>query len=307
MQSDEDVLLLNLDELKKKVKVQIKDWIKYSTLASGELMMTAIINGLYVDVVDFNLDKLERDDLVSIFKILVNNGVEPISKMNEKDLSTVKTIISKCVEGNKDASKLMFITNFATQLKLDPKNIAEVETLTNRMIATNQDPSIPILGLLFEFKYGVGPTIREFDKTSLLTKAMLNNSMVEKGRNEFYKRSRDAGGLATISKDSKDGAFVGVFGLSGLVESGLNLVTQFVGGFYMEMIPNKAGTQMEFILYNDMNLKSLVAHYFGLNDLGTVKPFPEKYPRIKDKVTPLGETRQIFRWTEVIDYNKLKE
>jgi hypothetical protein len=41
-----------------------------------------------------------------------------------------------------------------------------------------------------------------------------------------------------------------------------------------------------------------------LNDISKYKPFPEKYPRLNGKITPLGETRQILKWKEPIDKNK---
>jgi hypothetical protein len=37
--------------------------------------------------------------------------------------------------------------------------------------------------------------------------------------------------------------------------------------------------------------------------------FPEKYPRIDGKITPLGETIQLLKWSEKIDvqrFNKYK-
>jgi len=90
------------------------------------------------------------------------------------------------------------------------------------------------------------------------------------------------------------------------VEAGLNLVRQYIVGFYMEMIPDIEGKTMEMILYNDINLKSLVLHYLKINELTDKEIFPEKYPRVNGQITPLGETKQILRWREPIDINRLK-
>ena len=61
------------------------------------------------------------------------------------------------------------------------------------------------------------------------------------------------------------------------------------------------------ILYNDLNLKSLALHFGMLNDIiDGVQPFPEQFPRIDGQVTPLGEVRQVFRWTEDIDIDRLR-
>ena len=60
------------------------------------------------------------------------------------------------------------------------------------------------------------------------------------------------------------------------------------------------------ILYNKLNMESLVFHYFYLNDIVGTEIFPKTYPRREGEITPLGEVLQIMRWTEPIDINRLK-
>lgn len=72
------------------------------------------------------------------------------------------------------------------------------------------------------------------------------------------------------------------------------------------MLPDKDGKYMEMILYNDVNLESLVLHYFYLNDISKYKPFPKAFPRENGKITPLGEIQQILKWIEPINLNRLK-
>jgi hypothetical protein len=66
----------------------------------------------------------------------------------------------------------------------------------------------------------------------------------------------------------------------------------------MELYPNIQGKEMELVLYNDVNLKSLVLHFLQINEVTGKEIFPDKYPRIKGHVTPLGEVKQILKWKE---------
>lgn len=118
---------------------------------------------------------------------------------------------------------------------------------------------------------------------------LINDMRTQYNRNEPY-----------ILK--KGNVFTGDFGLLEFIGAGMNLTQQYVGGFYAEMYPDNTDSNNNIIkLYNDVNLKSLVLHYLGFNDISdTTKPFPEKYYRLQTN-TPLGETRQIFIWKEKLE------
>jgi hypothetical protein len=77
----------------------------------------------------------------------------------------------------------------------------------------------------------------------------------------------------------------------------------------MEFYPDEQGNQVEFVLSNAVNLKSLAGHYLYINELTREEIFPEKYPRKPNTITPLGETIQILKWKENINnerFNKYK-
>lgn len=95
------------------------------------------------------------------------------------------------------------------------------------------------------------------------------------------------------------------FGGKGLLESGTDMVKQYVGSCDGGIYPNYEGTEMEFIINNDTHLKSLLYHYFELNEYGW--NFPEEYKRIEGTITPLGEINQIIKWTEPIDNNRFEQ
>jgi hypothetical protein len=101
-----------------------------------------------------------------------------------------------------------------------------------------------------------------------------------------------------MQKDIREVFFPTFNPLTGPPQAGLDLVKQYIGGFYMEFYPDEQGKLVEFVLYNAVNLKSLAGHYLYINELTTKEIFPEKYPRVDGKITPLGETVQILRWKE---------
>ena len=157
-----------------------------------------------------------------------------------------------------------------------------------------------------------------FGENSVMTKGVLDWSLVEEGREFLYKEK------ASIYKDqkelglhknplafSKNGGDDKIYDASftpiELVKAGLDIVRQYVGGFYMEIFPDKQGKEMEFVLYNDVNLKSLVLHYLQINELTGKEVFPEAYPRINGQITPLGETKQILKWRENINVKRFEK
>jgi hypothetical protein len=230
-------------------------------------------------------------------------------------MKTISKILSKHSTVT-EASQLMDLTTMAWIENLHAKDISSATSLTDKMINSNRDAATVIFGLLFEFKYGIGPKIREFDKNSILTKGILDWSLIEKGRDFFYQKKAPFY-LEGVKKNDntllnknpmamqKNGGDNEIYDASftpvELANAGLDLIRQYIGGFYMEIYPNKQGKEMEFVLYNDVNLKSLVLHYLQINEMTGKEVFPEKYPRINGQVTPLGEVKQIFKWKENID------
>jgi hypothetical protein len=110
-------------------------------------------------------------------------------------------------------------------------------------------------------------------------------------------------------KNNKEDVYYPNFGLISIPKTGPNLVNQYIGGFYMEFYPDEQGKQLEFVIYNALNLKSLVGHYIYVNELSKKEIFPEQYPRSEGKITPLGETLQVLKWKESINnehFNKYK-
>jgi hypothetical protein len=277
-------------------------------------MLTVIISGIYVDnFIDWDVLKWSWSDIRAVLKALNEYRKD---KDLMKLMKEISEIISKRSK-NSNASQLMNITSLACIENLQTKDVSSATSLANDMIISNKDAATVIFGLLFEFKYGIGPEIREFGENSVLTKGVQDFYLVEEGKAWFYKNedrkqckdnpSKLYAFPAKIHNEmTKEDAYIGGFGATGIPQAGLDLVKQYIGGFYMEMLPDKDGKVMEMILYNDVNLKSLVAHYLYINEITGKEIFPEKYYRKNGTVTPLGETRQILKWKEPIDINQLK-
>jgi hypothetical protein len=309
-EGDEDAMALNLKWVKDKIKEILKD----ASVKTGYALLTAIINGIYIDnFTDWNFSKWSVQDIQDAMNAIKEYLRDMyISKL----MKGINRIMAKHAT-NSEAALLMDMTNLSWIENLQTKDIPSAASLTDRMIISNKDAATVIFGLLFEFKYGIGPEIREFGEGSVMTSGVKDFYLVEQGREFFYKlpaRKQFINNLSELynnpvkikDKTTKDGAFFPDFGLSGIPQAGWDLVKQYIGGFYMEMLPDKEGKNMDMILYNDVNLKSLVLHYLDVNELTEKEIFPEKYPRQQGKVTPLGETQQILRWKEKININRLK-
>jgi hypothetical protein len=300
---DEQGMAIDLQRVKDKLKEILKDL----TLNSGHAMLTAIINGIYIDnFIDWSLSKWTFDDIQDALKA-INEYIrnQDVTKLMEK----ISEIISKHTT-NSEASQLMDLTSMSWIENLQTKDVSSATSLTNKMVNSNKDAATVIFGLLFEFKYGIGPQTREFDENSVLTKGIKDFYLVEEGRDYFYqtraKYTMDSLYLYPIAIGTVEGEFYPQFGATGAFKAGADLVKQYIGGFYMEMFPDKQGEGMGIILHNDVNLKSLVLHYLYINDITEEKIFPEQYPRVNGEITPLGEIKQVLRWKERIIKDKFK-
>jgi len=262
-------MAINLQSAKDKIKEILKDL----STNSGHAMLTYIINEIYIDnYVDWNISNWSVSEITDALKAvndyLKNNDVSKLMK-------EINNIISKHSK-NSAASQLMSITSMAWTENIQTQDISSATSLSNGMITSNKDAATVIFGLLFEFKYGIGPETREFGESSVITRDIIDWSLVEQGREYFYQTKAPvyADVLKTndytlLSKKpmalQKNGGDNIIFNASftpvELIKAGLDLVRQYLGGFYMEIYPDIQGKEMNFVLYNDVNLKSLVLHY----------------------------------------------
>jgi hypothetical protein len=305
---DEYAIAINLQWIKEKIKEILKDL----SLNTGQTMLTYIITDIYMDnYIDWNWSNWTKTDISDAMKAIKeylkdNDGFKLMRKISE--------IISKH-SINSDASQLMSITSMTWTENIQSQDVNTVASLTNKMITSNKDAATVIFGLLFEFKYGVGPETREFDAGSVLTKGVLDFYLVEEGREWFYKWRADLyfqslrdnnerllyNNPISLQNDEREVYKPTFSPIIGPLQAGLDLIKQYIGGFYMEFYPDEQGKQLEFVLYNAVNLKSLVGHYLYINELTDKNIFPEQYPRESGKITPLGEIIQILRWKENIN------
>ncbi|MDR3220105.1 MAG: hypothetical protein LBU22_14230, partial [Dysgonamonadaceae bacterium] len=155
-----------------------------------------------------------------------------------KLIRDINKIVSKLSISN-DASKLMDITSMAFIENIPTENIASATSLANTMVVSNKDAATVIFGLLFEFKYGIGPGTREFGENSVLTKGVQDFYLVEEGREFFYsneERKKCKNNLPqlydkpvkVLDAITKEGAFYPDFGVTGIPKAGLNLIQQYI-------------------------------------------------------------------------------
>jgi len=315
--TDKSGMALNLQYVKDKVK----EILKNLSLNSGQVMLATIIDGIYIDnFIDWNLSKWSLSDIADA----MNNIKE---YLKDKDVSQLMKNLNEILSkhsNNNDASQLMGITSFAWIENLQSKDINTATSLTNKMITSDKDAETVIFGLLFEFKYGIGPETREFGESSVLTNGIKDFYLVEDGREWFYKwranlyfqslkenNKRLLYDNPISLKNKKEEVYYPTFDpITGPPRAGLDLVKQYVGGFYLEFYPDEQGKQLEFVLYNVVNLKSLAGHYLYINELTDKNIFPEQYPRVSGQITPLGDVIQILKWKENITnerFNKYKQ
>lgn len=265
------------------LKDVLKENISNGTVETGHIMLEVIMNSLLYYHSTIGFENIKLSELKQLYDYITSNN----SQWNKFFVS-----IGAYVESdNPSIDRLCELSEFFTSTMLPDNVIKECETLTQQLIDTNKSEYEVILGLLFEFKYGIGPMERTFDENSVLTKEMKESELINDMRTQYNRNE------PYILK--KGNVFTGDFGLLEFIGAGMNLTQQYVGGFYAEMYPDNTDSNNNIIkIYNDVNLKSLVLHYLGFNDISdTTKPFPEKYYRLQTN-TPLGETRQIFIWKE---------
>ncbi|MDR1098592.1 MAG: fibronectin type III domain-containing protein [Tannerella sp.] len=309
-EGDEEGMALKL----KSIKEDIQRILENESIDNGHALLSNIINSIYIyNLIDWSLSEWSPSDIIEAMAIV---GKHLIDKNILKLMKEINRIMSKRSTG--DAAQLMTMTNCARDENIKPEDIGTATSLSNKMIDSDKNAATVIFGLLFEFKYGIGLEERKFKESSVMTQGVKDFYLVEDGRTDFYskpERQQCINNLPKLhdypakieNKITKANAYIGSFNpLTGPPRAGLDLVKQYIGGFYMEMLPDKDGKTIEMILYNDMNLESLVFHYFYLNKIPNVQLFPKDYKRINGKITPLGETRQILRWVEPIDVNRLK-
>jgi hypothetical protein len=313
---DEDVMALNL----KWVKDKIKEILKNASINTGHALLATIIYGIYIEnFIDWDFSKWSSSDILDAMKAI---GVYYADHNIFSLLKEIKRITSKhSIDSN--VAHLMTITDAACADNIPTQDIETATALTDKMITADKDAATVIFGLLFEFKYGIGPETREFGENTVMTKGVKDFYLVEEGREYFYKyranlyfqslKEQNAQLLhhnPISMENNKDDVFYPTFNpVTGPFQAGWDLVKQSVGGFYMEFYPDMQGKQVELVLYNAVNLKSLVAHYLYINEVTSKHIFPETYPRKQGVITPLGETLQIIRWKDGINnerFNKYK-
>lgn len=265
----------------------VKNKIQNYTVETGHQMLSVIMNGLLFNYSDIMFDKIEYNDLKRMYHIL---------KDENDNLSEFFLLIKDHIKiNNSQINELYNMSDCFIDVNLPIQYIKPSESLTQQLIDGNKSQYEVIMGLLFEFKYGTGPMERLFDDKSLLTNELKKLDVFMEKKEKF-----DCFQPLIIERRTQ---VEYQFGVQGLLLSGNNLAKQYIGGFYFEMYSDD--DKCEYVnlkAYNDVNLKSLVLHYLGLNDINTkIQVFPEKYPRLQT-ITPLGETRQIFIWKEKLKH-----
>ncbi|KAA6344576.1 hypothetical protein EZS27_007810 [termite gut metagenome] len=330
--SDEEAMFIDFqklkDEIEKIIKEKLREKYKETTIKETteeaikdcQIISSAIMLFIHNDnFLDWNFRNWDRNEILDILK-----AVKELIKDNDIDnfnTKVGKSILRHTTDSNVES--LMEISRISSLSKLETKDVSKAESITQNMILSNKDAATVVFGLLFEFKYGIGPETREFERNNILTNEILKCSLVEEGREYFYKQkapiysdrlknndktllSKKPMALKKNGGDSDD-IYNASFTPLELIKAGTDLVRQYIGGFYMEIFPDKQEKEMEFVLYNDVNLKSLDFHYLLKNELAEKEIYPEKYPRINGKITPFGETRQILKWKENIDIKRFEK
>jgi hypothetical protein len=132
--------------------------------------------------------------------------------------------------------------------------------------------------MTWEFISGTGPEHRDFGPDSVEVSSLKYSPGMNKARDYF-----NSHGCQPINNGGHP------FGLSGLVNSGLNPTLQFIGSYNWTAYPNSNGT-VAFTVTNETSVTSLV-YQLGVPS------------HSRKSFKPFGTTTQTYHWTEPMTGN----
>ena len=178
------------------------------------------------------------------------------------------------------------------------KSLLAAET---RRMVDSRDGKTVATGMFLEFLFGVGPRTRTFDGGSVVADYMRNAPGVERAREFFYEtrakdyeRNKTVPGTLARSPLTEYGAG---FGLTGLIQAGVDPIEQFVGNYVVEIFPDEQGKRMHVVCTNKTGRHSFLYHLPFVYDQERVPGFLP---------TPMGNIYQTIQWYELIDDSRFE-
>jgi hypothetical protein len=268
---------------------KLKEWLEI-----GHKELQGIIYATYANFIIENEGVKLPQDMKQVEQLVEKLDIEEIKKIIDK----IKTLKQKAKDS--DAYALINQALDATEnaSTTSANNAGELATITEKLIQTNE-PHQSVLGLLFEFKYGIGSTERTFDNpNSVFVKNLKTTACVDSVRQIFYRtRFNSDAPLRPIAAEGKcedcDGAGICNFSILDAFTTGkTNIILQYIGSYSIEVFPNKERQTLLFAIENTTHIKSLLYHMLTV---------PANYERQANTITPLGAIKQTIKWEEPID------
>lgn len=142
-------------------------------------------------------------------------------------------------------------------------------------------------GMFFDWALGLGPWYTDYTEGTIQNTQMQQAPGIQGARDYFFYKNRNV--IASCQNLMSVTDFKVSFGLSGLIDAGGNATRQFVGTFYVDIVPDDypVGTAT-FTVYNVTSLNSFLYHIPGV-------------PKYGRAVAPYGgNTYQTFSWQEQV-------
>jgi hypothetical protein len=150
---------------------------------------------------------------------------------------------------------------------------------------------------------GEGYETRRFsnDKVAL---CMKNSKSVDRIRKDFYAKAKRVGYIKGLTYTSGRGTF----GLTGLLNAGLDPIEQFVGSCRID-ITCSDGKNLHFVVWNKTSFNSFLYHIgSGINSILEKVDLPKmpEWEWNRDTFKYMGNMEQFYEWDEPIDFQYYK-
>jgi hypothetical protein len=179
-----------------------------------------------------------------------------------------------------------------------------VNTTTHQVVQEWCEPSSPVpppeippveelaawfdaAGMFFDWAIGLGPWYTDYGDGTVQTEQMQQAPGIQGARDYFFYKNRDR--IASCQDLLSVTDFRVSFGLKGLIDAGGNATRQFVGSFYVDIVPDDYPVgSATFTVYNVTSLYSFLYHLPGVPEYGrNVAPYG-------------GNAYQTFSWQEQV-------